>query len=74
MSERHVVLGVSGSIAAYKAVDLASKPTDVQPDIRSLWELHLTQTINCDCFRATATTAFLSPIRAAHASQTIGSS
>jgi len=27
MSERHVVLGVSGSIAAYKAVDLASKLT-----------------------------------------------
>jgi phosphopantothenoylcysteine decarboxylase / phosphopantothenate---cysteine ligase len=52
MSERHVVLGVSGSIAAYKAVDLASKLTQAGIAVHVVMTRAATQLVGPATFRA----------------------
>ena len=52
MSERHVVLGVSGSIAAYKAVDLASKLTQAGIAVHTVMTEAATQLVGPATFRA----------------------
>jgi len=52
MSERHVVLGVSGSIAAYKAVDLASKLTQAGVSVHVVMTEAATQLVAPASFRA----------------------
>lgn len=52
MSERHVVLGVSGSIAAYKAVDLASKLTQAGVAVHTVMTEAATQLVGPASFRA----------------------
>jgi len=52
MSERHVVLGVSGSIAAYKAVDLASKLTQAGVAVHTVMTEAATQLVGPATFRA----------------------
>jgi phosphopantothenoylcysteine decarboxylase / phosphopantothenate---cysteine ligase len=52
MSERHVVLGVSGSIAAYKAVDLASKLTQAGIAVHTVMTEAATKLIGEASFRA----------------------
>ncbi len=52
MPERHVVLGVSGSIAAYKAVDLASKLTQADVAVHVVMTEAATQLVDPATFRA----------------------
>ncbi|MBE0635901.1 bifunctional phosphopantothenoylcysteine decarboxylase/phosphopantothenate--cysteine ligase CoaBC [Candidatus Bipolaricaulota bacterium] len=52
MPERHVVLGVSGSIAAYKAVDLASKLTQAGVAVHTVMTEAATQLVGPATFRA----------------------
>jgi len=52
MPERHVVLGVSGSIAAYKAVDLASKLTQAGVSVHTVMTEAATQLVGPATFRA----------------------
>ncbi|MCK4571042.1 bifunctional phosphopantothenoylcysteine decarboxylase/phosphopantothenate--cysteine ligase CoaBC [Candidatus Bipolaricaulota bacterium] len=52
MSERHVVLGVTGSIAAYKAVDLASKLTQAGVSVHTVMTEAATQLVGPATFRA----------------------
>lgn len=52
MLERHVVLGVSGSIAAYKAVDLASKLTQAGIAVHTVMTRAATQLVGAASFRA----------------------
>jgi len=52
MSERTVVLGVSGSIAAYKAVDLASKLTQAGIKVRVVMTEAATKLVGEASFRA----------------------
>ena len=52
MSERHVVLGVSGSIAAYKAVDLASKLTQAGVSVHVVMTEAATKLVGEASFRA----------------------
>jgi len=52
MQERHVVLGVSGSIAAYKAVDLASKLTQAGVSVHVVMTRAATQLVGEASFRA----------------------
>jgi phosphopantothenoylcysteine decarboxylase / phosphopantothenate---cysteine ligase len=52
MSERHVVLGVSGSIAAYKAVDLASKLTQAGLSVHTVMTEAATKLVGEASFRA----------------------
>lgn len=52
MSERHVVLGVSGSIASYKAVDLASKLTQAGIAVHTVMTEAATQLVGPASFRA----------------------
>jgi len=52
MLERHVVLGVSGSIASYKAVDLASKLTQAGVSVHVVMTEAATQLVGPATFRA----------------------
>ncbi len=52
MSERHVVLGVTGSIAAYKAVDLASKLTQAGVAVHTVMTQAATKLVGEASFRA----------------------
>ena len=52
MAEKHVVLGVSGSIAAYKAVDLASKLTQAGVSVHTVMTEAATQLVGPATFRA----------------------
>jgi phosphopantothenoylcysteine decarboxylase / phosphopantothenate---cysteine ligase len=52
MPERHVVLGVSGSIAAYKAVDLASKLTQAGVRVHTVMTEAAMQLVGPATFRA----------------------
>ncbi len=52
MPERHVVLGVSGSIAAYKAVDLASKLTQAGVSVHTVMTDSATKLVGPASFRA----------------------
>ncbi len=52
MQERHVVLGVSGSIAAYKAVDLSSKLTQAGVSVHVVMTRAATQLVGEASFRA----------------------
>ena len=52
MQERHVVLGVSGSIAAYKAVDLASKLTQAGVSVHVVMTEAATKLVGEASFRA----------------------
>jgi len=52
MPERHVVLGVSGSIAAYKAVDLASKLTQAGVTVHTVMTKSATRLVQPASFRA----------------------
>ena len=52
MPERHVVLGVSGSIAAYKAVDLASKLTQTGVSVHVVMTDAATKLVGEASFRA----------------------
>ena len=52
MPEKHVVLGVSGSIAAYKAVDLASKLTQAGVSVHTVMTEAATQLVGPATFRA----------------------
>ena len=52
MAEKHVVLGVSGSIAAYKAVDLASKLTQAGVSVHTVMTEAATQLVSPATFRA----------------------
>ena len=52
MRERTVVLGVSGSIAAYKAVDLASKLTQAGVTVRVVMTEAATKLVGPATFRA----------------------
>ena len=52
MPERHVLLGVSGSIAAYKAVDLASKLTQAGVAVHTVMTEAATQLVGPATFRA----------------------
>ena len=51
MPERHVVLGVSGSIAAYKAVDLASKLTQAGVAVHTVMTKSATKLVGPASFR-----------------------
>jgi len=52
MRERHVVLGVTGSIAAYKAVDLASKLTQTGVAVHTVMTESATKLVGPASFRA----------------------
>jgi len=52
MTEKHVVLGVSGSIAVYKAVDLASKLTQAGIVVHTVMTEAATQLVGEASFRA----------------------
>jgi phosphopantothenoylcysteine decarboxylase/phosphopantothenate--cysteine ligase len=52
MPERHVVLGVTGSIAAYKAVDLASKLTQTGVAVHTVMTESATKLVGPASFRA----------------------
>ena len=52
MAERNVVLGVTGSIAAYKAVDLASKLTQAGVSVRTVMTESATKLVTPASFRA----------------------
>ncbi len=52
MQERHVVLGVTGSIAAYKAVDLASKLTQARVAVHVVMTESATKLVGPASFRA----------------------
>ena len=52
MTERNVVLGVTGSIAAYKAVDLASKLTQAGVSVHTVMTEAATQLVGPATFRA----------------------
>jgi len=52
MAEKHVVLGVSGSIAAYKAVDLASKLTQAGIAVHTVMTEAATKLVGPATFRA----------------------
>lgn len=52
MHERHVVLGVTGSIAAYKAVDLASKLTQAGAAVHVVMTESATKLVGPASFRA----------------------
>ena len=52
MAERNVVLGVTGSIAAYKAVDLASKLTQAGVAVHTVMTESATQLVGPASFRA----------------------
>jgi len=52
MSERNVVLGVTGSIAAYKAVDLASKLTQASVAVHTVMTESATKLVGEASFRA----------------------
>jgi len=52
MLERHVVLGVTGSIAAYKAVDLASRLTQAGVAVHTVMTESATKLVGLASFRA----------------------
>jgi len=52
MHERHVVLGVTGSIAVYKAVDLASKLTQAGVSVHTVMTESATKLVGPASFRA----------------------
>ena len=54
MAERNVVLGVTGSIAVYKAVDLASKLTQAGVSVHTVMTDSATELVRPASFRAIA--------------------
>ncbi|MCX6100356.1 MAG: bifunctional 4'-phosphopantothenoylcysteine decarboxylase/phosphopantothenoylcysteine synthetase, partial [Candidatus Bipolaricaulota bacterium] len=52
MSQRNVVLGVTGSIAAYKAADLASRLTQAGLSVHTVMTENATKLVGPATFRA----------------------